>query len=81
MKYGVYRVNTVDYGLPTPEKKCPKCGEWWPADADFYQKCLSRPGKMGIQSWCRACMKARTYTPRQAIREPSTTKLNTLVTA
>lgn len=34
------------------EKMCPRCGEIWPADMEFFRK---GPGKRGLDSWCRAC--------------------------
>jgi hypothetical protein len=35
------------------EKLCPKCGEWWPADAEFFYQNHGR-----LHSWCKACMEA-----------------------
>ena len=36
-----------------PVKRCPKCGEDWPADAEFYYP--RHKGGSALQSWCRAC--------------------------
>ncbi|WP_428719113.1 hypothetical protein [Undibacterium curvum] len=32
------------------EVKCSKCGEFWPADAEFFYMNKGRP-----HSWCKAC--------------------------
>lgn len=32
------------------EIKCAKCGEFWPADPEFFYFCNGRP-----HSWCKAC--------------------------
>lgn len=38
-----------------PEKRCPKCNEWWPEDAEFfYPRSATR-----FDSWCRACINER----------------------
>ena len=36
------------------EKRCPKCGEFWPADREFFGV---RGGARGnqLRPWCRAC--------------------------
>lgn len=36
-----------------PVKRCPKCGEWWPADREFFY--AKKDTASGLQSWCRAC--------------------------
>jgi hypothetical protein len=32
-------------------KRCTRCGEWWPADGEFYWK-----DKGVLHSWCKACI-------------------------
>lgn len=32
------------------EARCSKCGEYWPADAEFFYMLRGRP-----HSWCKAC--------------------------
>ena len=39
-----------------PQKRCSHCGEWWPADSDFYQ--YNRATRDGFHSWCKACWAA-----------------------
>lgn len=36
-----------------PEKWCPRCKEWWPADTEFFF--ASRGRGDGLQPWCKAC--------------------------
>ena len=36
------------------EKRCSKCGDWWPADSEFFH----RNGK-SLSSWCKACCSER----------------------
>jgi hypothetical protein len=36
------------------EKKCTRCGEYWPADEEFFRM-LHRYGSHSLASWCRAC--------------------------
>lgn len=36
------------------EKLCRKCGEYWPADLEFFYRQTSRPG--GLSSNCKACL-------------------------
>jgi len=34
------------------QKRCPQCGEWWPAmDPEFWP----RAGSQGFLAWCRDC--------------------------
>lgn len=33
------------------EMKCNRCGEFWPADQEFWY----REGKKGLSCWCIAC--------------------------
>lgn len=37
------------------EKSCSRCGEFWPADTEFYQT-TSEPGRVGLGTYCKACM-------------------------
>lgn len=39
-----------------PEKYCGGCGEWWPADRDFFDAAPADRG--GLISRCKACSKA-----------------------
>jgi hypothetical protein len=42
-----------------PEQKCRRCGELWPADAEFFVSCKGR-----LQTLCRACnSRKRAATP------------------
>ena len=41
-------LRTADYG---PEKYCPRCDEWWPADDEFFARYPSG----NLRSICRAC--------------------------
>lgn len=34
------------------ERRCSKCGEWWPASREFFYSC----GRKGLHSWCKACV-------------------------
>lgn len=38
-----------------PERRCVRCGEYWPADTEFFY----RRGD-GLHSWCKACCTERT---------------------
>jgi hypothetical protein len=35
------------------EKRCGRCGETWPADAEFFRPRTSQPHR--LLCWCRAC--------------------------
>lgn len=35
------------------EKYCPRCGEWWPADDEFFDR--DNTNKIGLQTYCKAC--------------------------
>ena len=35
------------------EKQCTRCGEWWPADLEFFH--ASTKGKAGLNYQCKAC--------------------------
>ena len=37
------------------EKKCQRCGEWWPDDPEFYGPILGFRGKRLRDTWCKAC--------------------------
>lgn len=37
----------------TPEKRCNKCDEHWPADTEFFYRQAGRPD--GLGSICKAC--------------------------
>lgn len=39
------------------ERKCSKCGEWWPHDTEFYY--ADADGLGGLTSRCRACFAER----------------------
>lgn len=39
------------------EKHCSGCGEWWPADTDFFSPAPSKT--LGLDSWCKACQAER----------------------
>lgn len=39
------------------ERQCLDCGEWWPADKEFYHR--NTKGARGMQPYCRACMVIR----------------------
>jgi len=36
------------------EKRCTRCGDWWPADEEFFPKNRVRT-KRGLSPWCKAC--------------------------
>lgn len=35
------------------ERLCSKCGDWWPADAEFFFRDADQPD--GLTSKCKAC--------------------------
>ena len=37
------------------EKRCTRCGDWWPDDIDFFYS----NGHDGLMTECRACYKTR----------------------
>ena len=41
------------------EKRCARCGEYWPADEEFFAAC--RNNKSGLHSYCRACCTERKF--------------------
>lgn len=49
-----------------PEKFCPKCNEWWPADREFF---FGDPGGVaGLFYCCKACYREK-LDPRR--KEPA----------
>ena len=38
------------------EKSCASCGEFWPADSEFYLSDYKRSD--GLSSWCKGCLLA-----------------------
>lgn len=48
------RVKFTELGREVP---CTKCGEWLPAETEFFHACKSKPA--GIHCWCRACYNER----------------------
>jgi len=50
------------------EKQCVSCGEYWPADIEFFE--AKRSSKDGLSPRCIACIKAKVwqlYRPRFAL--------------
>lgn len=41
------KLRQTEYG---PERRCSKCGEYWPADDEFFHRC-----RTGLASACKAC--------------------------
>lgn len=39
------------------EKWCPRCEEYWPADTVFWHRAKDK--RIGLQTYCRACMSER----------------------
>ncbi len=37
------------------ERHCSKCGEWWPADREFFFGYTDQKGKEHLHDWCKAC--------------------------
>lgn len=37
-----------------PEKRCARCGEYWPADGEFFRP-DNRRDHPRLHAWCRAC--------------------------
>ena len=44
---GAFRLD--EYGVL--EKRCPDCGEFWPADTEFFQP----GGRNSLSAYCKAC--------------------------
>lgn len=62
------RANIRVNELGEVEKRCTKCGEWLPADNEFffYEK------KPVLNSWCKACMlEYRKYKGNTRYKEPN----------
>lgn len=56
-------------------KRCSKCGEWLPADNEFFPW-MSRDGKKILSSWCKACFaEYKAYVGPQRTKEPNGLKL------
>jgi hypothetical protein len=47
----VLMVEDEELGL---QKHCPRCDDWWPADAEFFYS-HKRRGRVELDTWCRAC--------------------------
>lgn len=47
LKSGRYALTNI--GL---ERLCSTCGEFWPADTEFF---WATPGGAGLHCWCKAC--------------------------
>lgn len=60
-----YRVNEDG----ETEKLCIRCGEWWPADKEFFYLAKYH-GHDGLSYWCKACYLERRKELKQ-IREES----------
>lgn len=37
------------------QKRCPRCGEFWPAMDDDFWPPIHRRGRQEFHSWCKAC--------------------------
>ncbi|MEW7865478.1 hypothetical protein [Aeromonas diversa] len=49
------------------EQRCPRCGEFWPWDSEFF----GLTGQQGkLQSWCRSCMNEMYRIRRARRKEP-----------
>lgn len=47
------------------ERYCPRCQEYWPADAEFFYT----TGSQGrLHSWCKACTNDRRYAKRHGLQ-------------
>lgn len=44
------------------EKRCPKCGDYWPIDTEFWFTHTSTAD--GLHTWCKACYLERRYPAR-----------------
>lgn len=49
------------------EKRCIACGEYWPADAEFFDRKIS--SRDGLTPRCIACIKARVWQVFRSYRE------------
>ena len=53
----------------SPEKYCPKCQDWWPADTEFFHRNPSTGD--GLAYYCKACQneaRARTHQKRKELK-------------
>lgn len=53
----------ADFGEPV--KHCPRCGQWLPADNEFFPRNGER-----LHSWCKACWSEYGSARRRAYVEP-----------
>jgi hypothetical protein len=52
------------------EKRCLTCGEYWPADYEFFEP--MRKSRDGLSTRCIACTKAKTWQFSRAVTPPPT---------
>ena len=52
---------TRDDPILGTEKRCPRCGEWWPLDDEFFYRATPCHRLRGArwQAYCRACWAER----------------------
>jgi hypothetical protein len=43
------------------EKRCITCGEYWPADQEFFMSMKKSPDRLSTR--CLACIKEKTWSP------------------
>lgn len=56
------------------EKRCSRCGDYWPADTEFFFAQLHSSHKDGLHCMCKDCnIQARGRTPRMPARPVSYT--------
>lgn len=51
-----------------PQQLCRTCGEWWPADREFFY--LDRGRASGMETMCRACWAEYQANRRAGIHRP-----------
>lgn len=61
-------IMTTDLG---EEKRCARCGEYWPADEEFFAICKNNKG--GLHSYCRACCTERKFELRHGAERKTKT--------
>lgn len=44
---------SVKFGDAGREKRCGKCGDFWPADTEFFYPSMSQSD--GLHCWCKDC--------------------------
>lgn len=37
------------------QKRCTRCGDWWPAEPEFYFEVARAHGRKALHAWCKAC--------------------------